>query len=136
MYPEELILPMKNELTQNGFEDLNTPESVEAILNKKETTLIVVNSVCGCAAGALRPGVLMSLSGSKKPAHMGTVFAGFDKPATEAARGYMLPFPPSSPSIALFKEGELVHMVERHHIEGRTAEMIAENLKMAYEEYC
>ncbi|MFV0530532.1 MAG: BrxA/BrxB family bacilliredoxin [Flavobacteriales bacterium] len=136
MYPEELVLPMKNELTQNGFEDLKTSETVEALLNKKGTTLVVVNSVCGCAAGAARPGVVLSLSGSKKPDNMGTVFAGFDKEATDTARKFMLPFPPSSPSVALFKDGELVHMVERHHIEGRTAEMIAENLKTAYEEYC
>ncbi len=136
MYPEELVLPMKGELTQNGFEDLKTPEAVEALLKKEGTTLIVVNSVCGCAAGAARPGVLMSLTDTKKPDHIGTVFAGFDKEATNTARKYMVPFPPSSPSVALFKDGELVHMVERHHIEGRTAEMIAENLKMAYEEYC
>lgn len=136
MYPEELVLPMKGELTQNGFEDLTTPEAVEALLDKKGTVLMVVNSVCGCAAGAARPGVLKSLTGAKKPDYMGTVFAGFDKDATDVARSHMLPFPPSSPSVALFKDGELVHMVERHHIEGRTDEMIAENLKMAYEEYC
>ena len=136
MYPEELVLPMKGELTQNGFEDLRTPEAVEALLEKKGTTLLVVNSVCGCAAGAARPGVLLSLMGDNKPNNAGTVFAGFDKDATDVARSRMLPFPPSSPSVALFKDGELVHMVERHHIEGRTAEMIAENLKTAYEEYC
>ncbi len=136
MYPEELVLPMKDELTQNGFEDLTSPEAVETLLKKEGTTLVVVNSVCGCAAGAARPGVIMSLTGSKTPDNMGTVFAGFDKDATDVARGHMLPFPPSSPSVALFKDGELVHMVERHHIEGRTAEMIAENLKTAYEEYC
>ncbi len=136
MYPEDLVLPMKGELTQNGFEDLVSPDAVENILSKKGTTLVVVNSVCGCAAGSARPGVLKSLVGDKKPDNMGTVFAGFDKDAVDVARGHMMPFPPSSPSVALFKDGELVHMVERHHIEGRTADMIAENLKMAYDEYC
>ncbi len=136
MYPEELVLPMKAELTRNGFEDLATPEAVESFLVKKGTSLLVVNSVCGCAGGSARPAVLMSLESKKKPENMGTVFAGFDNEATYAARNAMNPFPPSSPSIALFKGGELVHMIERHHIEGRTPEMIAENLKMAYEEYC
>lgn len=136
MYPEELVLPMKAELTRNGFEDLATPESVESFLDKKGTSLLVINSVCGCAGGSARPAVLMSLESNKKPENMGTVFAGFDNEATYVARNAMNPFPPSSPSIALFKGGELVHMIERHHIEGRTPEMIAENLIMAYEEYC
>lgn len=137
MYPPELVAPMKEDLTSIGFTELHTPEEVDNILSQKQgTTLVVVNSVCGCAAGAARPGVKMSLTGSKKPDNLTTVFAGVDGPATERARQYFLPYPPSSPSIGLFKDGKLVHFVERHHIEGRSAEMIAENLKMAYEEYC
>ncbi len=128
---------MKEDLTQVGFTELHTPEEVDNMLSKKEgTTLVVVNSVCGCAAGAARPGIKMSLSGNKKPDNLTTVFAGVDGPATERARQYFLPYPPSSPAIGLFKDGKLVHFIERHHIEGRPAEMIAENLKMAYEEYC
>ena len=137
MYPPELVAPMKEDLTEVGFTELHTPEEVDQILSKKEgTTLVVVNSVCGCAAGAARPGIKMSLSGNKKPDNLTTVFAGVDASATERARQYFLPYPPSSPSIGLFKDGKLVHFIERHHIEGRPAEMIAENLKMAYEEYC
>lgn len=137
MYPPELVAPMKEDLTSVGFTELHTPEEVDNILSQKQgTTLVVVNSVCGCAAGAARPGVKMSLTGSKKPDNLTTVFAGVDGPATDRARQYFLPYPPSSPSIGLFKDGKLVHFVERHHIEGRSAEMIAENLKMAYEEYC
>jgi len=137
MYPPELVAPMKEDLTQVGFTELHTPDEVDNILSKKEgTTLVVVNSVCGCAAGAARPGIKMSLSGNKKPDNLTTVFAGVDGPATERARQYFLPYPPSSPAIGLFKDGKLVHFIERHHIEGRPAEMIAENLKMAYEEYC
>ena len=137
MYPPELIAPMKEDLTEVGFAELHTPEEVDQILSKKDgTTLVVVNSVCGCAAGAARPGIKMSLSGNKKPDNLTTVFAGVDAAATERARQYFLPYPPSSPSIGLFKDGKLVHFIERHHIEGRPAEMIAENLKMAYEEYC
>ena len=136
MYPAELVKPMKEELTKVGFEELQTPAQVEAALEKPGTTLIVVNSVCGCAAANARPGARMSLMNDKKPDNLFTVFAGFDIDATNVARGYMIPFPPSSPSMALFKDGELVHMLERHHIEGRPAEMIAENLKGAYNEYC
>lgn len=137
MYPPELVAPMKEDLTEVGFTELHTPDEVDQMLSKKEgTTLVVVNSVCGCAAGAARPGIKMSLSGNKKPDNLTTVFAGVDGPATERARQYFLPYPPSSPSIGLFKDGKLVHFIERHHIEGRPAEMIAENLKMAYEEYC
>ena len=136
MYPEELVLPMKAELTENGFADLTTPEQVKEALKQSGTTLLVINSVCGCSAGAARPGVLYSLTGEKKPDHLVTVFAGFDTDATAQMRDYMLPFPPSSPSIALFKDGELVHMLERHHIEGRFAEAIAENLEAAYNEFC
>ncbi len=136
MYPEALVKPMKSELTAVGFEDLSTPEKVDKAIAEKGTLLVVVNSVCGCAAGAARPGVKKSLEGSKKPIRLGTVFAGFDIEATAQARKHFSPYPPSSPAIALFKDGELVHFVERHHIEGRSADMIAEHLKMAYEEFC
>lgn len=136
MYPEELVLPMKAELTENGFADLTTPEQVNEALKQSGTTLLVINSVCGCSAGAARPGVLYSLTGEKKPDHLVTSFAGFDKEAVTEARKLMAPFPPSSPCVALFKDGELVHMVERHHIEGSSAQMIAANLQAAYEEFC
>ncbi len=136
MYPEELVLPMKAELTENGFADLTTPEQVNEALKQSGTTLLVINSVCGCSAGAARPGVLYSLTGEKKPDHLVTSFAGFDKEAVAEARKLMAPFPPSSPCVALFKDGELVHMVERHHIEGSSAQMIAANLQAAYEEFC
>lgn len=137
MYPPELVAPMKEDLTAVGFSELHTPEEVDQTLSQKEgTTLVVVNSVCGCAAGAMRPGVKLSLDGDKQPQNLTTVFAGVDGDATQRARQYFLPYPPSSPSIALFKDGKLVHFIERHHIEGRPAEMIAENLKMAYNEYC
>lgn len=137
MYPPELVAPMKEDLTEVGFTELHTPEQVDnALTTESGTTLVVVNSVCGCAAGAARPGIKLSLKGDKKPDHLTTVFAGVDADATERARQYFLPYPASSPSIALFKDGNLVHFIERHHIEGRPAEMIAENLKMAYEEYC
>ena len=136
MYPEELVIPMKEELTENGFKDLTTPEQVVEALGQKGTTLLVINSVCGCSAGAARPGVLYSLTGDKKPDHMVTAFAGFDTEAVAEARKHMAPFPPSSPSIALFKDGELVHMIERHHIEGHPAGAIAANLQAAYEEFC
>ena len=136
MYPEEIVKPMKLELTSSGFSELTSPEDVKSALDKEGTTLIVVNSVCGCAARNARPGVIMSLSNESKPDNLCTVFAGFDIEATNTAREEMLPFPPSSPSIALFKNGELVHMLERHHIEGRSAEMISQNLKGAYNEDC
>lgn len=132
-----LVAPMRAELTNNGFKQLTNAEEVEAEMNKKEgTKLIVVNSVCGCAAGAARPGVLKSLTGAKKPGSLLTVFAGQDTEATAKARDYMVPFPPSSPAVALFKDGELVHMIERHMIEGRTADMIASHLSAVYEQYC
>ncbi|MFT5513833.1 MAG: putative YphP/YqiW family bacilliredoxin [Bacteroidia bacterium] len=137
MYPEELVRPMRAELTANGFTELKSADEVTtAMSNAKGSTLVVVNSVCGCAAGTARPGVVHSLIGDKKPDNLFTVFAGQDKDATNTARATMAPYPPSSPSIALFKDGELVHMVERHHIEGRSAEMIAQNLQAAYNEYC
>ena len=119
-----------------GFEDLLSAQDVESALSKSGTTLVVVNSVCGCAAANARPGVRFSLTNDKTPDHLVTVFAGVDRDATDTARSKMIPFPPSSPSLALFKDGELVHMVERHHIEGRPAEMISENLKEAYDEFC
>ncbi len=128
MYPAELVKPMREDLTNVGFEELQTIESVDTALAKEGTTLVVVNSVCGCAAANARPGARMSLENAKRPTNLVTVFAGVDKDATNKAREYMVPFPPSSPSIALFKDGELVHMLERHHIEGRPAELIAENL--------
>jgi putative YphP/YqiW family bacilliredoxin len=136
MYPEELVKPMRAELSEAGFEELHTAGEVKDAMSKQGTTLVVVNSVCGCAARNARPGVKMSLSGDKKPDNLITVFAGVDKEAVDAARELMFPFPPSSPSMALFKDGELVHMLERHHIEGRPAELIAENLKDAYSEFC
>jgi putative YphP/YqiW family bacilliredoxin len=136
MYPEEMVLPMKAELSQAGFQELLTAHDVEEVIKAEGTTLVVVNSVCGCAARNARPGAKMSLDGAKKPDHLVTVFAGVDKEAVDAARQHMFPFPPSSPSMALFKNGELVHMLERHHIEGRPAEMIAENLRDAYNEFC
>lgn len=136
MYPEQLVKPMKAELTAVGFEDLTTPDQVNEAINSKGTVLVVINSVCGCAAGAARPGVRLSIQSNKKPTRLTTVFAGFDTEAVVEARNHMLPYPPSSPSIGLFKDGKLVHFIERHHIEGRSAEMIAENLKAAFDEYC
>ncbi|MGB2087127.1 MAG: BrxA/BrxB family bacilliredoxin [Psychroflexus salarius] len=136
MYPQELVQPMQEELTSIGFQELKSKSDVSNALAKSGTTLVVVNSVCGCAAANARPGAKQSLEHSKKPNHLVTVFAGVDKEATDEARAQMVPFPPSSPSMALFKDGELVHMLERHHIEGRPAEMIADNLKSAYDEHC
>lgn len=134
MYPAEIVMPMKEELTEVGFENLDTVEKVAEFLSRKGSALIVVNSVCGCAASNARPAAVASLQGTDKPDHIGTVFAGFDTDATAKAREFMLPFPPSSPSIALFQDGEIVHMLERHHIEGRPAQMIADNLINAYTE--
>ena len=136
MYPEEIVKPMKEELTNIGFNELLTRDDVNIALEKPGTTLIVVNSICGCAAANARPGVHLSLQNNKKPENLVTVFAGVDTEATNSAREMMIPFPPSSPSIALFKNGTLVHMIERHHIEGRPAELIAENLKEAYNNHC
>src|SRR4051812_9199678 len=137
-YPEYICTPMREELVSVGFEELKTPEQVDqTIPNSKGTVLLLLNSVCGCAAGTARPGVKMSLQASdKKPGKLATVFAGQDLEATAQARKYTLPYPPSSPSIALFKDGKLVHFIERHHIEGRSAGMIAEHLKAAFEEFC
>jgi putative YphP/YqiW family bacilliredoxin len=137
MYPAELVKPMKEDLTNVGFKELiNSAEVDQTMQNSKGTLLVVVNSVCGCAAGNMRPGVKMSLQHEKKPANLTTVFAGVDTDAVAQARNYFLPYPPSSPSIALFKDGKLVHFLERHHIEGGTAQMIAANLEAAYDEFC
>ncbi len=138
MYPEELVAPMRSDLTTIGFKELKTAEEVDAELkDQKGTTLLVINSVCGCAAGAARPGVKWAVQNSdKKPDHLTTVFAGADIEAVAKARQYTLPYPPSSPAIALFKDGELVHFVERHHIEGRNAQMIGEHLTQVFDEFC
>ena len=136
MYPAELVAPMAKDLTEFGFKGLNTPEEVDQILNKKEgSVLLVVNSVCGCAAANARPAAKLAAKHDKTPTEMVTVFAGVDRAATEKAREYLLPYPPSSPSIALFKDGKLVHMIERHHIEGRSAHAIADNLMQAFDHY-
>lgn len=136
MYPAELVKPMREDLTSIGFKELHTVADVDQAIAAPGTTLVVVNSVCGCAAANARPGARISLQNGKTPDNLVTVFAGVDREATEKARDYMVPFPPSSPSMALFKDGELVHMLERHHIEGRPAEMIADNLTDAYNEFC
>ena len=137
MYPEQMVAPMRQDLTQEGVVELRTAEEVEQLLStEKGTVLVVVNSVCGCAAGNARPGVKSAIKNTNKPDHITTVFAGVDKEAVAKAREYMVPFPPSSPSIALFKGGEVVHMLERHHIEGRAAEAISANLKAAFDEFC
>ena len=136
MYPESIVLPMKQELVSVGFEDLTTPDAVNTAINSQGTTLVVVNSVCGCAAGAARPGVKLAVAGDKRPTKIATVFAGFDTEAVAEARKHFAPYPPSSPAVALFKDGKLVHMIERHHIEGHSAEMIAENLVASFDEFC
>lgn len=138
MYPEQLVIPMREDLTNIGFEELKTPEAVETQIQEKPgTTLVVINSVCGCAAGAARPGIKYSLESSeKKPDHLTTVFAGVDQEAVAKLREMTAPYPPSSPAIALFKDGELIHFVERHHIEGRSAEMIGDHLVEVYKELC
>ena len=137
MYPEEIVISMKEELTDNGFAELLTTTEVEAQLSKEGTTLVMINSVCGCSAGTARPGVLLAVAGSgKKPDFLTTSFAGFDIEAVRSLRQHLMPFPPSSPSIALFKNGQLVHFIERHQIEGRPAQMIAQNLIGAFEQYC
>ncbi len=137
MYPAEIVLPMKAELTENGFEDLVSPEQVDATLKSEGTTLVVINSVCGCAAGACRPGVLLAVHNAiKKPTNLATAFAGFDSAAVNQVRSHLLPYPPSSPAIALFKDGVLVSMVERHQIEGRPAQAIAQHLINEFDKYC
>jgi len=137
MYPVEIVQPMKEELTETGFKELLTSEDVEKQLKEKGTTLVMINSVCGCSAGSARPGVLMAVANAeKKPDHLTTSFAGFDVEAIQTLRQHLLPYPPSSPAIALFRDGELVHFIERHQIEGRPAQLIAGNLINAFEEYC
>ena len=137
MYPAEIVIPMKEELTENGFQELLNASDVEKVMSEKGTTLVMINSVCGCSAGTARPGVLMAVNNTdKKPDHITTSFAGFDVDAVRKVREYLMPYPPSSPAIALFKDGQLVHMIERHNIEGRSAQMIADNLMGAFETYC
>jgi putative YphP/YqiW family bacilliredoxin len=137
MYPEEIVVPMKEELTENGFVELLSAEDVESQLAKKGTTLVMINSVCGCSAGTARPGVILAVTHTKKkPDFLTTSFAGFDVDAIKTLRSHMMPYPPSSPSIALFKDGQLVHFVERHMIEGRPPQVIAQNLIGAFETYC
>ena len=136
MYPEEIVKPMREQLTNEGFSELKSTDDVDNMMSNKGTTLVVVNSVCGCAAANARPGAISSLLNEKKPNYLTTVFAGVDREAVEKVRYYLAPFPPSSPAIALFKDGELVHMLERHHIEGRSAEAISQNLAGAYNEFC
>lgn len=137
MYPPDLVAPMHKDLTDHGFQGLQTVEAVDEFMNNMEgTALVVVNSVCGCAAAMARPGAKLAMQNDKKPAQAATVFAGVDREATEKMREYLLPYPPSSPAIALFENGKLVHFLERHHIEGRPAEMISANLTMAFDKYC
>jgi putative YphP/YqiW family bacilliredoxin len=137
MYPIEIVQPMKEELTENGFEELMSKDAVEEQMKKSGTTLVMINSVCGCSAGTARPGVLMAVhNAQKKPDFLATSFAGFDTEAVQAIRQHLMPYPPSSPAIALFKDGQLVHFIERHQIEGRSAQMIAQNLIGAFDQYC
>ena len=136
MYPANMVLPMKAELTSVGFEDLTTTQAVDSAINSPGTVLVVINSVCGCAAGAARPAVKLAIQNEKKPAKLATVFAGFDAEAVAQVRSHCAPYPASSPSIALFKDGKLEHFVERHHIEGRSAQMIADHLKNVFDEVC
>jgi len=137
MYPLELVNPMKAELTNVGFEDVTTAERVDELVNTPGTLLVVINSVCGCAARNARPAAISAANfEGAKPNKFATVFAGVDSQAVAKVREYSLPYPPSSPSMALFKNGELVHFIERHHIEGRTAEMISEHLAMSFDEFC
>jgi len=138
MYPEQMVSPMRAELVSAGFSELRTADQVDqALTNKEGSVLVVVNSVCGCAAGAARPGVKLAIEkAGKKPSSLTTVFAGNDAEATAQARKYFAPYPPSSPAMALFKDGKLVHFIERHHIEGRSPEMIADSLVMAFDQFC
>jgi putative YphP/YqiW family bacilliredoxin len=136
MYPPELVAPMKSDLTSKGYSELITAEDVDAALNAEGTAFVVVNSVCGCAAANARPAAVMASTNDKLPNKLVTVFAGVDSDAVNQVRKYCLPYPPSSPSMALFKNGQLVHFVERHHIEGRQADMIAENIVAAFNEFC
>ena len=137
MYPAEIVIPMKAELTDSGFDEMVSVQEVNDTLSKEGTTLVVINSVCGCAAGTCRPGVLMAVqNANKRPDRLTTSFAGFDIDAVNAVRSHLLPYPPSSPAIALFKDGQLVSMVERHQIEGRPAQVIAQHLVSVFDEFC
>lgn len=136
MYPAELVAPMRTDLTAVGFTELITPTQVDDAMEQPGTALVVINSVCGCAAANARPAAKMAIQHDKKPDHLLTVFAGVDTEAVNQVRNYCLPFPPSSPSMALFKDGKLVHFIERHHIEGKPADLIAENLTAAFNEFC
>ncbi|MBE9586738.1 BrxA/BrxB family bacilliredoxin [Mucilaginibacter sp. JRF] len=136
MYPEYLVAPMRAELTTAGFEELKDADAVKNAIESEGTVLVVVNSVCGCAAANARPAARAAVTYEKHPDKLVTVFAGMEKDAVDAARNYMLPYPPSSPSMALFKDGKLVHIIERHQIEGRPAQMIADNLVYAFDQYC
>jgi putative YphP/YqiW family bacilliredoxin len=137
MYPAEIVIPMKEELTENGFSEMLNAQDVNTVLAEKGTALVMINSVCGCSAGTARPGVLMAVNNTtKKPNHITTSFAGFDVEAVNEIRKHLMPYPPSSPAIALFKDGQLVHMIERHMIEGRSAQMIADNLMGAFDTHC
>jgi putative YphP/YqiW family bacilliredoxin len=135
-YPEHFLAPMRDELTRLGFEELRTVELVDEAVARPGTTMIVVNSVCGCAAGKARPGIALALTRGKRPDHLTTVFAGADLEATETARRHLAPYPPSSPSIALLKDGKVVYMMERRQIEGQSADMIAAELRKAFELHC
>lgn len=138
MYPTEIVAPMKAEVTTNGFEELLTATDADNAMKQSGTSLLFINSVCGCAAGTARPGVVLAVQNAKdkKPDHLYTAFAGYDVDAVKQARNYLLPYPPSSPAIALLKDGQVVHMIERHMIEGRPAQMIAANLLQAFEQHC
>ncbi len=137
MYPTEIVTPMKAEMTDKGFQELLSSEEVDNVMKQPGTTLLFINSVCGCSAGTARPGVIMAVqNATKKPDNLVTSFAGYDVDAVSKARSYLLPYPPSSPAIALLKDGQVVHMIERHMIEGRPAQMIAANLMQAFEQYC
>ncbi len=136
MYPEYFVAPMREELTSLGFEELRTVQSVDEAVTRPGTTMVVVNSVCGCAAGKARPGVAMALSHDVKPDHLTTVFAGADVEATDRARGYFTGYPPSSPSVALLRDGQLVYIMERRQIEGQSADAIARQLMAAFDQYC
>jgi putative YphP/YqiW family bacilliredoxin len=137
MYPAEIVMPMKAELTDSGFQEMLTPDQVDEVLKKEGTTLVVINSVCGCAAGTCRPGVLLAVNtAGKVPDRLTTSFAGFDTEAVKQVRNHLLPYPPSSPSVALFKDGKLVSMLERHQIEGRPAQLIAKYLISEFDKYC
>lgn len=136
MYPEYLVEPMRAELTNVGFEELKSAEAVDNAITSEGTVFVVVNSVCGCAAANARPAAKIAAANAKHPHKLVTVFAGMEKEAVDKARAYMMPFPPSSPAMALFKDGKLVHMIERHQIEGRPAQMIADNLQQAFDQFC